>query len=92
MEDINLKRFMAEEMNGRFKKNLRHYSCCTRLLFMHADPFVSQVTSNGGTMTEDMIEDVNVEEGETERYVEEFDRYLGLRVRRWYVTHGVISP
>lgn len=51
-----------------FKQNFRKSNICSRIFYTYGNPLINAVIANGWSMTEDMIEDMTKQEGETEMY------------------------
>ena len=48
-----------------FRTNYKDANCCGRLYYGYVRELIESVTANGGSMNEEMIEDMTLSEGET---------------------------
>ena len=64
----------SEDVNFKtpFRKNYRKANCCSRIFFTYAWNLIGDMRKNNGKMTEEMIEDMTNQDGETEMYIERF--------------------
>lgn len=63
-----------------FRHSYRNASCCSRLFYCYIWKLISSISANDNKMTEDMLEDMTLKDGETEGLVEDFLGHLEKRV------------
>ena len=59
-----------------FRKSYKEAGCCSKILYNYAWFMIDSMRKNGNVMTEEMIEDMRLNENETEEYIEYFQKLL----------------
>ena len=60
----------VEKSNQKFKQSYRKSGCCSRFYFSYCWTLIDSMNKNDGKMTEEMIEDMSLDDGETKLLVE----------------------
>jgi len=73
----------AAKPKSAFRRSYRNSSRCSRLTYRYTSVLIDSVKANSNTMTEDMIEDMCLRDGETDMYTQRLLKNIELQQKKY---------
>ena len=80
---LNLPDTYEEVPPPKFNQNYRKASCCSRWVFNYVWPMIKTVKDSKTGMSEDMLEDITLVDGETQIDLDNFMKNVKLYEKQW---------